>query len=316
MIRTPLCDMLGIDHPVLQGGMAWVASPELAAAVSNAGGLGIVGCGGAPAEVVRQHLRRTRALTSRPFGGNVPLFTAGVEDTLQAFIDEGVSVVTTGGGNAGPYLGPLQRAGILVIPVVASVALARRMARQGVDAIIAEGMESGGHIGDVATLPLVPQVVDAVSIPVVAAGGISDGRGLAAALALGAQGVQMGTRFICTAECPAHGNYKQRIVGAHDRATLVTGRSVGHPVRSLRGSFVRRFQELERHGVTEEEVMVFGAGSLRAAVFEGDLERGSFMAGQGAGLVNDVPPVKELLERIMADAEATIARSAGLIVAV
>jgi enoyl-[acyl-carrier protein] reductase II len=261
MIRTPLCDLLGIEHPVLQGGMAWVASPELAAAVSNAGALGIVGAGNAPPDTVRQDLRRVRALTRRPFGGNVPLFTAGVEDTLQAFIEEGVSVVTTGGGNAGPYLGPLQRAGILVIPVVASVALARRMTRLGVDALIAEGMESGGHVGDVATLPLVPQIVDAVSIPVIAAGGIADGRGLAAALALGAQGVQMGTRFICTTECQAHANYKRRIIGAHDRATLVTGQSVGHPVRSMRGPFVRRFQELERRGVSEEEVMAFGAGS-------------------------------------------------------
>lgn len=314
MIKTPLCAMLGIEHPILQGGMAWVASAELAAAVSIAGGLGIVGAGNAPPDTVRQHLRRARSLTDKPFGANVPLFTSGVEEILQVFIDEGVSVVTTGGGNAGPYLGPLQRAGILVIPVVASVALARRMARLGVDALIAEGMESGGHIGDVATLPLVPQVVEAVTIPVIAAGGIADGRGLAAALALGAQGVQMGTRFICTTESPAHPAYKTRIVAAHDRATLITGQSVGHPVRSLRGPFVRRFQELERGGVSEEEIMAFGAGSLQAAVVNGDVERGSFMAGQGVGLVGDIVPVKALLERMVAEAEAAIARCAGLVV--
>jgi enoyl-[acyl-carrier protein] reductase II len=314
MIRTALCELLGIEHPILQGGMAWAATAELAAAVCNAGGLGIVGAGDVQPEVVRSELCRVRALTDRPFGANVPLFTAGVEDTLQVFIDEGVSVVTVGGGNAGPYLGPLQRAGIQVIPVVASVALARRMVRQGVDALIAEGMESGGHTGDVATLPLVPQVVDAVDIPVVAAGGIADGRGLAAALALGAAGIQMGTRFICTTECQAHPNYKQKIVTAHDRATVVTGGSFGHPVRSVRGPFIRRFEELERRGVSEEEFMAFGAGTLRAAIVDGDVNRGSVMAGQSAGLVGDVVPVKVLIERIVAEAEEVIQRSAAQVV--
>lgn len=314
MIRTALCDLLGIEHPILQGGMAWAATPELAAAVSNAGGLGIVGAGNNPPEVVRRDLRRARALTNRPLGANVPLFTAGVEDTLQVFIDEAVPVVTVGGGNAGPYLGPLQRAGILVIPVVASVALARRVARLGVDALIAEGMESGGHIGDVATLPLVPQVVDAVDLPVIAAGGIADGRGLAAALALGAAGIQMGTRFICSVECQAHEKYKERIVRAHDRATIVTGGSFGHPVRSIRGPFVRRLEELERQKISEQEFMDFGAGTLRAAIVDGDLERGSVMAGQSAGLVGDVIPAGELVERIVAEAEATIRHSASRIV--
>ena len=314
MIWTPLCEMLGIEHPIVQGGMAWAATAELAAAVSNAGGLGIVGAGDAPPDTVRQALRRARHLTDRPFGANVPLFAPGVEERLQVFIDEGVSVVTVGGGNAGPYLGPLQRAGILVIPVVASVALARRMARQGVDALIAEGMESGGHVGDVATMPLVPQVVDAVDLPVVAAGGIADGRGLAAALALGAAGIQMGTRFICTVECQAHHNYKQRIVRAHDRATLVTGGSFGHPVRSIRGPFVRRLEELEREGITEEEFITFGSGTLRAAIIDGDMARGSVMAGQSAGLVDDVVPVEELMQRIVAEAEAAIRRAAAQIV--
>jgi enoyl-[acyl-carrier protein] reductase II len=313
MIRTPLCDLLGIEHPILQGGMAWAANAELAAAVSNAGGLGIVGAGNEPPEVVRQELGRARALTDRPFGANVPLFAPGVEDRLQVFIDEGVSVVTVGGGNAGPYLGPLQQAGIRVIPVVASVAFARRVARQGVDAVIAEGMESGGHIGDVATLPLVPQVVDAVEIPVIAAGGIADGRGMAAALALGAAGIQMGTRFICTTECQAHENYKRRIVKAHDRATITTGGSFGHPVRSIRGPFVRQLDELERRGISEEEFIDYGSGTLRAAIVDGDVERGSVMAGQSAGLVSEVIPVRELVERIIAEAEAAIGRSAKLL---
>ena len=313
MIRTPLCEMLGIEHPIVQGGMAWAATPELAAAVSNAGGFGIVGAGNSPTDVVRHELRRVRELTSRPFGANVPLFTAGAEETVQAFIDEQVAVVTTGGGSAGPYLEPLQRAGILVIPVVASVALARRMARLGVDALIAEGMESGGHVGDVATLPLVPQVVDAVDIPVIAAGGIADGRGLAAALALGAVGVQMGTRFICTTECQAHPNYKGRIVRAHDRATMVTGRSVGHPVRSIRGPFVRRFGDMERAGASDEEVMAFGAGSLSAAMVHGDIEQGSVMAGQSAGLVDDVIPVQALIERTVREAETIIRQNAAQI---
>lgn len=314
MIRTPLCDLLDIEHPIIQGGMAWAATAELAAAVSNAGGLGVVGAGDQPPDAVRQELRLARELTDRPIGANVPLFAPGVEERLQVFIDEGVSVVTVGGGNAGPFLQPLQRAGIRVIPVVASVALARRMARQGVDALIAEGMESGGHIGDVATLPLVPQVVDAVDIPVIAAGGIADGRGLAAALALGAAGIQMGTRFICTTECGAHENYKRRIVKAHDRATIVTGGSFGHPVRSIRGPFVRRLEELERQGISSEEFVAYGAGTLRSAIVDGDVDRGSVMAGQSAGLVTDILPVKDLIEQIIAEAEAAICRSANQIV--
>jgi enoyl-[acyl-carrier protein] reductase II len=311
MFTTPLCEMLRIDHPIVQGGMAWAATPELAAAVSNAGGFGIVGAGNSPPDVIRRQLRRVRELTNRPFGANVPLFTAGADEAVQLFIDEGVTVVTTGGGSAESYLEPLQRAGVLVIPVVASVALARRMARLGVNALIAEGMESGGHVGDVATLPLVPQVVDAVDIPVIAAGGIADGRGLAAALALGAVGVQMGTRFICTTECQAHPNYKRKIVRAHDRATMVTGRSVGHPVRSIRGPFVRRFGELERAGASDEEIMAFGAGSLSAAMIRGDIEQGSVMAGQSAGLVGDVIPVEVLIKRTVREAEAIIQQVAA-----
>ncbi len=243
----------------------------------------------------------------------MPVFTGEVEDRLQVFIDEGVQVITFGGGTAGPYLGPLRRAGICVIPVVASVALARRLAREGVDALIAEGMESGGHVGDVATLPLVPQVVDAVEIPVVAAGGLADGRGMAAALALGAAGIQMGTRFICSTECPAHDNYKQRIVRAHDRATIVTGDSFNHPVRCIRGPFVRRLGALEQEGISETEFLDYGAGKLRSAIVDGDVKQGSVMAGQSAGLVDDLLPVKEIMDRIVAEAEESIRRSASLL---
>jgi enoyl-[acyl-carrier protein] reductase II len=312
MIRTRLCELLGIEHPILQGGMAWAAGAELAAAVSNAGGLGIVGAGNLQAEAVRAEVRRARSLTSRPFGANVPVFTEAAGEAVRVFIEEGVAVVTVGGGNAGPYLEPLQRAGIRVIPVVASVALARRMARQGVDAIIAEGMESGGHVGDVATLPLLPQVVDAVDVPVIAAGGIADGRGLAAALALGADGIQMGTRFICTAECAAHPNYKERIVQAHDRATIITGARFGHPVRTIRGPFVKRYEELERNGCSQGEFMAMGVGTLHAAIVNGDVQHGSVMAGQSAGLVSDVVPVSVLMERLVAEAEAALRRAAGL----
>jgi enoyl-[acyl-carrier protein] reductase II len=294
--------------------MAWAASPELAAAVSNAGGLGIVAAGDAPPDAVRRDLRRARDLTGKPFGANVPLFTAGVEETLQVFIEEGIPVVTVGGGNAGPYIRPLQQAGVKILPVVASVALARRMARLGVDGLIAEGHESGGHVGDVATLPLVPQVVDAVDVPVIAAGGIADGRGLAAALALGAVGIQMGTRFITTTECPAHEKYKMRIVRAHDRATMVTGASFGHPVRSIRGPLIRRLEEVERKGISEEEFMAFGAGTLRAAIVEGDTVRGSVIAGQSAGLVHDIVPVRVLVERIVAEAEEAIRHAAAQVV--
>jgi enoyl-[acyl-carrier protein] reductase II len=314
MIRTRLCELLGIEHPILQGGMAWAAGAELAAAVSNAGGLGIVGAGNLPPEAVRAEIRRARSLTSRPLGANIPLFIGMADEKVRVFIEEGVSVVTVGGGNAGPYLEPLRRAGIKVIPVVASVALARRLARQGVDAIIAEGMESGGHVGDVATLPLLPQVVDAVDVPVIAAGGIADGRGLAAALALGAVGVQMGTRFICTVECAAHPNYKERIVQAHDRATMITGARFGHPVRSIRGPFVKRYEELERSGCTPEEFVALGVGTLRAAIVHGDVLEGSVMAGQCAGLVSDVVPVKVLIERMVAEAETALRRATALMI--
>ncbi|MGC8837769.1 MAG: enoyl-[acyl-carrier-protein] reductase FabK [Anaerolineae bacterium] len=312
MIRTPICDLLGIEHPILQGGMAWVATAELVTAVSEAGALGILGAGNAPPEWVREQIRAIRARTDRPFGVNVPMFSPTVEETLRVCVEERVPVVTTGAGNSGPFIPMLKEAGIKVVPVVASVALAKRLVRAGADAVIAEGMESGGHVGDVCTLPLVPQVVDAVDVPVIAAGGFADGRGLAAALALGAAGIQMGTRFICTEECIAHPNYKQRIVQANDRATIVTGHALGHPVRALRNPMTTYFAELERKGVDEAELIALGTGKLRLAVEQGDVEQGSLMAGQVAGLIHDVVPVRDLIQRIVAEAEATVDRLQAL----
>jgi len=234
-----MTDLLGIDYPIMQGGMAWVATWHLASAVSEAGGLGIIGAGSAPVSWVREQIQQVRAHTSRPFGVNIPLFSPETEQVIELVIAERVPVLTTGAGNPAPYVERLKEAGVMVIPVVASVALAKRLERAGVDAVIAEGEESGGHIGNVSTMALVPQVADAVSLPVIAAGGIADGRGLVAALALGAVGVQMGTRFVCTTECTAHPNYKESIVKAGDRSTLVTGVTIGHPVRCLRNPMSR-----------------------------------------------------------------------------
>ncbi|MBC7250923.1 MAG: enoyl-[acyl-carrier-protein] reductase FabK [Anaerolineae bacterium] len=307
MIKTRLCTMLGITHPIIQGGMAWVATPELVAAVSEAGGLGILGGGNAPPDYVRDQIRETRRRTDKPFGVNIPLFTPYLDDVVQVCIEERVAVVATGAGNPAPVVPPLKEAGIVIIPVVGSVALAKRVERMGVDAIVAEGMESGGHIGDVATLPLIPQVVDAVDIPVIAAGGFADGRGLAAALALGAAGIQMGTRFICTTECIAHHNYKEKIVRANDRATITTGHRLGHPVRAIKNPMTRKFQELEREAdISEEELIELGTGKLRLAVEQGDMVNGSVMAGQISGLIHDIVPAQELIERIVSEAEAIL----------
>ena len=309
MIRTPLCDLLGIKYPIVQGGMAWVGTAELAAAVSNAGGLGVIGGGNAPPEEVARELRLAQELTDKPFGLNIPLAISEYADEIVTLcIEEGVKIVVIGAWRPGNHIARLKEAGLTVVPVIASVALAKRLARQGADALIAEGMESGGHIGDIATMPLVPQVVDAVDVPVIAAGGFADGRGLVAALALGAQAIQMGTRFICTTECTAHENYKRAILKARDRSTMTTGHSLGHPVRALKNPMVYQFEELERRGITEAEIIEFGTGKLRLAAVEGDMKNGSVMAGQIAGMVNDIVPVKELLERIVAEAEEIIGR--------
>ncbi len=312
MIHTSLCDLLGIEHPIYQGGMVWLGTAELASAVSNAGGLGILGAGNAPADWVRNEIRRTREMTDRPFGVNVMLLSPFASQVVEVILAERVPLVTTGAGNPGPVIPRFKEAGIKVMPVVASVALAIRLERAGADGVIAEGMESGGHVGEITTMALVPQVVDAVSIPVVAAGGIADGRGLVAALALGAVGVQMGTRFVCATECIAHPNFKQKIVQAKDRATVTTGHSLGHPVRVIDNKMARQFAAMEKDGLSAAELEEFGAGRLRQGVVDGDLEGGSLMAGQIAGLIRDIKPARAIIEEIMAEAEALIAALAKL----
>ncbi|MCL4466590.1 MAG: enoyl-[acyl-carrier-protein] reductase FabK [Chloroflexi bacterium] len=311
MLSTPVCDRLGMQYPIVQGGMAWIATAELAGAVSNAGGLGVVAAGNAPPEWVQREIRRTRELTSRPFGLNIMLmspFAAGVVETALA---ERVPVVFTGAGNPGPLIPRFKAAGIKVVPVVASVSLAKRLERSGADALVAEGMESGGHIGEITTTVLIPQIVDAVNIPVIAAGGFADGRGLVAALAYGAQAIQMGTRFAASVECIAHPNYKQRIVQARDRSTVATGHSLGHPVRALENSFTRRFAELEKSGCCREEIECYGMGSMRRGLIEGDVENGSLMAGQVAGMIREVLPVSTIIDSIIAEAELVLKRLAA-----
>jgi len=303
-MRTVICDLFDIPYPILQGGMAWVATTELVSAVSEAGGLGIIGAGHAPPDWVQEQIRETKRRTNKPFGVNIMLMSPFAEEVIDLVIDERVPVVTTGAGNPGVHIPRFKKAGIKVVPVVSSVALAKRMERSGADALVAEGMESGGHIGETTTMALVPQVVDAVSIPVIAAGGIADGRGLMAALALGAKGIQMGTRFVCSTECIAHERFKQKLVAARDRATITTGHSLGHPVRALENRMTRQFQEMERRGLPREEIESFGVGRLRQGLIEGDVEGGSLMAGQICGLISDVKPVAQIINEIMEQAEA------------
>jgi enoyl-[acyl-carrier protein] reductase II len=305
-IKTRICDLLGIKYPVLQGGMAWVSTAELAAAVSEGGGLGIIGSGQAPPQWLREQVKKAKELTDKPFGVNVMLLSPHVEEVVQLLAEEKVSVVTTGAGNPGKYLGLLHGAGIKVIPVVSSVALAKRLARSGVDAIIAEGMESGGHIGELTTMALVPQIVDAVDIPVIAAGGIFDGRGMAAALMLGAEGVQMGTRFMCAKECTIHERVKEMVIKAKDRDTVVTGRPTGHPVRVLKNKLARQFLELEERCAGSEEFEKLGVGRLRLAMQEGDVEMGSVMAGQVSSMVSRVQPAREIILEVVTGAEQII----------
>ena len=301
-------ELTGIRYPVFQGGMAWVAEARLAAAVSNGGGLGIIAAANVPADLLDQQLRLVRQLTDRPFGLNIMLLSPTAQEAVELAAAHRVPVVTTGAGMPGKVMDRLKPLGTVVIPVVASVAHAERVAKQGADAVIAEGLESGGHIGEISTFALVPQVVDAVSIPVIAAGGIADGRGVAAAFALGADGVQVGTRFVCSQECHAHSRYKEMILKASDRSTVVTGRSTGHPVRSLKNKFTHRFEELERGGAPVEEVEAFGAGKLRAAVMEGDVEWGSVMSGQCAGMIREIAPAAELVRRLFAEAAEVCGR--------
>jgi enoyl-[acyl-carrier protein] reductase II len=302
MSRTSICELLGIDYPLIQGGMAWVADACLAAAVSNGGGLGIIAAGSMPPEVLRQEIRRARQLTNRPFGVNIMLMSPHVQGLAAVVREELVPVVTTGAGSPGKYVDFWKSAGIKVIPVLASVAQARRMENLGVDAVVAEGMEAGGHIGELTTMVLVPQVADAVAIPVIAAGGIADGRGVAAAFMLGASGVQLGTRFLVCNECKIHDNYKQMVIKARDIDTTVTGRSGGHPVRTLKNKLARRLIEMEKEGATFEAFEIISVGSLRKAVQDGNIEEGSFMAGQSAGLVNRAQPAAEIIRELFTEA--------------
>ena len=313
MIKTRICDILDIKYPVIQGGMAWVADAELASSISNAGGLGLIAAGNAPADWVENEILKAKEMTDKTFGVNVMLLSPFVEDVVDVVVKHKIKVVTTGAGNPGKFMDRFKSINARVIPVVPSVALAKRMEAIGVSAVIAEGMESGGHIGELTTMSIVPQVVDAINIPVIAAGGIADGRGFAAALALGASGVQMGTRFVASDECTIVTSYKQAIITAKDRDTVVTGRATGHPVRILKNKLAREFIKLEANGASKEELERFGEGRLRMAAREGDLQNGSIMAGQIAGLIKDVKPVKEIIEDIIAEAEETIRKINGII---
>ena len=311
MLKSRVCEAIGIRWPIFQGGMAWVSDAKLAAAVSNAGGLGIISAMNADEDYVRGQIRLCRELTDAPFGVNIMLMSPHVEAVARLVIEEKVPVVTTGAGLPGRYMPAWIEAGVKVVPVVPSVAIARRVERGGATAVIAEGTESGGHIGELTTMALVPQVADAVSIPVLAAGGIADGRGVAAALMLGAEGVQCGTRFLSAHECGIHENYKKKVLDARDIDTQVTGRRLGHPVRALRNPFVNQFAQLERDpAVTDEALAAFGAGAVRRAAVEGDLQGGSFLAGQIAALVKREQSAREIVDEMMAEAEAILSKAA------
>ena len=302
-MKTRITELLGIEQPILQGGMAWVAEHHLAAAVSEAGGFGLIGAASAPAEVVREEIRKAKKLTDKPFGVNIMLLSPYAEEVAHVVAEEGVRAVTTGAGNPEKYMGLWKCAGIRVIPVVASVALAKRMERCGADAVVAEGMESGGHIGAQTTMSLVPQVADAVSIPVIAAGGIADGRGFAASFMLGAEAVQMGTRFVVAKESIVHQNYKDRVIKAKDIDSEVTGTTHGHPIRCLRNQMTREYLKMEKAGASFEELEKITLGSLRKAVMEGDVINGTVMAGQSAGLVKEEQTCRQIIDEVMEQAE-------------
>ncbi|MBC5628507.1 enoyl-[acyl-carrier-protein] reductase FabK [Clostridium sp. NSJ-6] len=302
-MKNDICKMLDIKYPIFQGGMAWVSDSSLASAVSNAGGLGIIAGATAPVDYIREEIRKTKALTDRPFGLNIMLLSDNAEELARVAVEEGVKVITTGAGNPGKYMTMWKEAGIKVIPVVPSVALAKRMERAGADAVIAEGCESGGHVGKLTTMVLVPQVVDAVDIPVIAAGGICDGRGIAAAFALGARGIQMGTRFLVSDECTIHENYKNAVIKAKDIDTVVTGRITGHPVQVIKNKLAREFLKLESSNVSAEKLEELGRGALRRAVKDGDVDNSSLMAGQISGMVTRKQNVKEIIEEIFDEYE-------------
>ena len=303
MENNKICKLLGIKYPIFQGAMAWIANGNLAGHVSKDGGLGIIAGGGMPVDILREEIRKVKSITSNPFGVNLMLMMADVEKQIEVCIEEGVPVVTTGAGNPGPYMERLKAAGVKVIPVVASVALAKRMEKIGADAVIAEGMEGGGHIGTLTTMSLVPQVVEAVNIPVIAAGGIAGGKQFLAALSLGAEGIQVGTKFLVANECTVHENYKKVILKAKDRSTVSTGNYTGHPVRVIENKFAKQILEMEKVGTPKEEIEKLGTGRLRLAVVDGDVENGSVMAGQVAAMVNEPMSTKEILEGFMRELE-------------
>lgn len=300
-LNTEICDLFDIKYPVVQGGMAWVATGELAAAVSKAGGLGTIGAGNAPKDVIKEEIRKVKEVTDNNFAVNIMLLSPFAKDIVDLVVEENVPIVTTGAGNPSKFIDRFKKNNIKVVPVVSSVALAKRLVRTGVDAVIAEGTEAGGHIGDLTTMTLVPQLVDAIDVPVIAAGGVADGRGFAAALSLGASGVQMGTRFVCANESIAHKKYKEAIINARDRDAVVTGRSTGHPVRNLKNQLTRKIDKLEQEGVDKEKIEEIGSGKLREAVIEGNIDKGSVMAGQISGMVTDILPVKEIINNIISD---------------
>lgn len=307
MIRNNrVCELLETEYPLIQGGMAWVANASLAAAVSNAGGVGLIAAGASPAEVLEQEILKAKSLTDKPFGLNIMLMSPTAPDALELAAKHRLRIVSTGAGSPGKVLERLKPLGTIVIPVIASVAQAKRAEKQGADAIVAEGMEAGGHIGELTTMVLTPQIASAVKIPVIAAGGIADGRGVAAAFALGAEGVQLGTRFICCSECTVHPNYKQAVIDARDRSTAVTGQSLGHPVRCLRNKLTAEFERLEAEGAPAEEIEKLGMGKLRAAVVDGDTEWGSLMSGQSAAMVNDVLPAREIVRGLFDEARRVL----------
>ncbi len=303
MIQSVICQQLGIQYPLFQGGMAWVADGQLAAAVSNGGGLGLIGAGNAPADYVREQIGVVRSLTDKPFGVNIMLLSPFADEVAQAAAEEKVPVITTGAGNPSKYMEQWKNAGCQVIPVVASTAMAKLMQRVGADAVIAEGCESGGHVGELTTMCLVPQIADVTDLPVIAAGGIVDGRGVAAVLMLGACAVQVGTRFLTATECNIHRNYKDKVLKAGDRATVVTGHRLGHPVRSLKTPFARKYTAAEYSQMSNEELDELGTGVLRLAVQEGDIENGCFLAGQAAAMVNREQPAAEIIREMMEEAE-------------
>ena len=309
MIKSAICELLGIQYPVFQGGMAWIADGKLAAAVSNGGGLGIIAAGNAPGSYVQEQIRIARSLTSKPIGVNIMLMSPFADEVADVVVEEKVEVVTTGAGNPSKYLKEWSAAGIKVIPVVASVAMAKLMTRLGASALIAEGGESGGHVGELTTMVLVPQVCDATSLPVIAAGGIADGRGAAAAFMLGACGVQMGTRFLSAYECNIHPNFKEKILKATDLCTMVTGKRLGHPVRSLRTPFPREYAKAEYSGIPDDELETLAEGKLRLAVQQGDIQNGCFLSGQIAAMVKQEQPAAEIVQQVIEEAEQILRRA-------